>query len=153
MGAAFCVPDSWDEATREAAMHKLAAMGLPAALARDAAALHASGADDAARAAWALARAQAAGYVPDPAACEWYQSPDVTAAHGGDCDDLCILLVALARALDLPCRIVRLPQPGAAEDHVLCTVWARGAWRWAEPSIAGARLGEHPADALRRLNR
>ncbi|HVY65955.1 MAG TPA: hypothetical protein VHH11_14125, partial [Gammaproteobacteria bacterium] len=104
-------------------------------------------------AAYALRVAQGAGYVPDPVECptDWYQRADVTLRHGGDCDDLARLLVALGYAWGVRARLVVLPFPERPQDHLTVQLWHCGAWQWAEPSLPGARLGEAPEAAAARL--
>lgn len=92
-------------------------------------------------------------YRPDPAGDEVFQDADETIAHGGDCEDLAALFVALARLVGLRTKIVWLNQQihGAALNHVFAQVLVDGEWLDAESSIAGAQLGEAPATAARRL--
>lgn len=46
-------------------------------------------------------------YVHDPAVDEWLQSGDITLYnHSGDCDDMSILIAAVARLLGIPARLV-----------------------------------------------
>jgi hypothetical protein len=65
----------------------------------------------------------------------------------GDCDDMARLLVALARSIGLDAQIVALPGRGGQPVHASCTVLGQ----WADPSMPGARFGEHPIAAYRRL--
>jgi len=106
----------------------------------------------------ALAFVQRLPYRHDPPGVDTYQGVAWTLAHGGDCEDLSALFVALLRALAghyrlaLAARVRWLARPGAQEDHI--TSEARcdgGAWRWAECSVRGALLGEYPPDAAARL--
>lgn len=70
----------------------------------------------------------------------------------GDCDDSARALMALVRALDIPCRLETLPEraTGKVPLHVAAQVQLGGAWEWLETSI-DARAGEHPIRAARRL--
>lgn len=109
-------------------------------------------------------------FQPDPH--EWtdgdlYQSARSTwQARRGDCDDTAPLLAAMMRAAGLRARLVAMSSPryGWQPRHVsvqvllpCCSKCRRsaGAWRWtwAEPTIAGAQLGEHPQAAAMRLRR
>ncbi len=107
---------------------------------------------------WCLALAQAAGYRPDPPG-EWYQAPWYTVEHGGDCEDLAVLVVALLRLSGIVARLVWIDQPEADLNHVSAEAWLdadddlRWDWRWTEPSVCGARLGEEPRDAVERTGR
>ena len=95
-------------------------------------------------------------YRPDPAGDEVFQDAHETIAHGGDCEDLATLFVALTRLVGLRAQIVWLNQQihGAALNHVFAQVFVDGRWLDAESSIAGALLGDTPAKAatLRRGN-
>jgi transglutaminase-like putative cysteine protease len=111
------------------------------------------GACDLDAAACALAAAQAVPYVPDPPG-EWFQPVAYTLAHGGDCEDLAALVVALARALGLPARVVWMEEdPRLPLNHVSAQIFARGVWLWAEATVPGARLGEEPHAAVARTGR
>lgn len=70
---------------------------------------------------------------------------------GGDCEDRAALFAALARVAGARVVIVWQPQQGVAEDHVTTKVFLDGAWRWADPTVPGARIGEEPHDAVARL--
>lgn len=69
-------------------------------------------------------------------------------AVGGDCDDMARLLVALLRALHVPARLATLGDPPI---HVAAQVHTFTGWQWLEATVRGARVGEAPADACRRL--
>jgi transglutaminase-like putative cysteine protease len=105
------------------------------------------------RAAHVLELVQRLNYRPDPPGLEIFQSAEETIARGGDCEDLATLFVALARLVGLRAKIVWLNQQihGAALNHVYARVLVDAQWLDAECSIAGARLGEAPSDAARRL--
>jgi transglutaminase-like putative cysteine protease len=92
-------------------------------------------------------------YRPDPAGDEVFQDAHETIAHGGDCEDLATLFVALARLVGLRAKIVWLNQQihGAALNHVFAQVFVDGRWLDVESSIAGAQLGEAPSAAASRL--
>ncbi|MDP3275739.1 MAG: transglutaminase-like domain-containing protein [Deltaproteobacteria bacterium] len=92
-------------------------------------------------------------YRADPAGQEVFQSVRETLAEGGDCEDLAALFVSIATVLGLRARLVWLHQQihGAMLNHVYPQVLLEGAWVDADPSVAGARLGESPASAVARL--
>jgi transglutaminase-like putative cysteine protease len=84
---------------------------------------------------------------------ECWQSADYTLRRReGDCEDWAVLAAALASLLDVPWKLRWLRQPGSAWDHVTLELQPGDTWEWAEPSIAGAQLGEHPYTAAARLN-
>lgn len=69
----------------------------------------------------------------------------------GDCDDVAPLLAALFRSVGLRSAVVGMrPRRARYPAHVSAMVWVGGAWRWAEGTV-GAKLGEHPTAAARRL--
>lgn len=115
------------------------------------------------RAAEVLARAQRrVRFLPDPgerAGVELYRTARETIAAGeGDCDDAAPLLVAVFRALGYRARLVAMRSPRQAAQgpyprHVSAQVSVDGgrSWWWAEPTVRGARLGEHPYAAAARL--
>lgn len=79
---------------------------------------------------------------------ETFQSAAETWKLGlGDCDDMARLLVALARSIGLDAAVVALPGRNGTPVHASCTLLGR----WADPSMPGARFGEHPLAAFRRL--
>ena len=75
----------------------------------------------------------------------------------GDCEDMSILFVALARALGFRANTMWIQQDGAFQNHVAATVYIptviapSGAPMWAETTIDGARIGEHPWVVVERL--
>lgn len=107
-----------------------------------------------------LSFVQSVGYHEDRPGEEWFQRPDYTLRHGGDCEDLSTLFVALAKTLGLRARLEWFTQPNASLNHVTSKVWLgpnhrvpvdEDGWAWAETTMRGARLGECPYDALERL--
>ncbi len=102
-------------------------------------------------AALALAETQALPYVAPPDGQQWFQPVTQTEATGGDCGNLAANLVARLRALGLTAQVIWITQTGQRVNHVTVAVWLGGEWRWAEPSIKGAALGESPYDAVRRV--
>ncbi len=100
------------------------------------------------------------GYVDDPDG-EWYQGVRYTLEHGGDCEDMATLFVAMASCVGIPARLVWLEQPKARLNHVTAQVLVpkpsgllgrssgEPDWRWAEPTIRSAKIGEHPYEAAR----
>jgi transglutaminase-like putative cysteine protease len=75
----------------------------------------------------------------------------------GDCEDLSILYVALARAAGFRAMPVWVQQDGAFQNHVAAVVYLptvvapSGEPRWAETTIEGAQIGEHPWVVVERL--
>jgi len=100
------------------------------------------------------------GYVPDPDG-EWYQGVRYTLEHGGDCEDMAVLLVAMAACVDIRGKLIWLEQPKARLNHVTAKVFVEDGgsffrkpsgkllWEWAEPTISKAKVGQHPYDAAR----
>lgn len=106
---------------------------------------------DAEKSSWILRRVQALRYAVD-ASGDCVATPrEVLLAGGGDCKRLSILLSASLHVLQVPNCIVWVMQPGAPLNHVSVLVWVSGEWVWSDPSVAGARLGEAPYAASRRL--
>lgn len=96
-----------------------------------------------------LAFTQRLPYYPDPPG-EWFQSARYTLAHGGDCEDLASLFVALCRFVGIQARTVWMDESGQY-NHVTAQVLIDGKWLWAESILPGAGLGEEPHAALARL--
>lgn len=75
----------------------------------------------------------------------------------GDCEDLAILYVSLARAAGFRAMPVWVQQDGAFQNHVAAVVYVptvlspSGEPRWAETTIEGAQIGEHPWVVVERL--
>lgn len=89
-------------------------------------------------------------YVDDTSGEEWFQGVLYTLQHGGDCEDLSALLVALALAAGIPARVEWLDlqgSQGATMNHVAVRLGPHG--EWAETIVPGAQLGVHPLDAAR----
>ena len=93
-------------------------------------------------------------YVSDPVSAageptEQFQSVSETLDDGGDCEDLSALLCALFTLIGLRARLVWIDYEhlGAEQNHVSVKVQVNGTWMWAEPSVAGAVLGEEPRHA------
>lgn len=80
-----------------------------------------------------------------PEAVETFEDTWTTLELGGDCDDLVRALLATARSVGLGARPTIYPPA-----HVTAELWDGTRYRWAETTIAGARLGEDPRAALRR---
>jgi len=101
-----------------------------------------------------LASVQALPYVPDPPGKPFdLVRPAVeTQFVGGDCEDLAVLLCALYRRLGVRWGLVWIDQGdwSAPLDHVTAEVFLRNQWFWTDPTVPGARVGEHPYDAVRR---
>lgn len=98
----------------------------------------------------ALRVAQRAGYQRDMPG-EWFQPVRYTVVHGGDCEDLASLYVALAWILGLSAKLLWLSQPDKPLDHVCAQVQIGRQWMWADASVCGARVGESPYAAMDRL--
>lgn len=100
------------------------------------------------------------GYIDDPEG-EWYQGVRYTLSHGGDCEDMATLFVAMCACVGISARLAWLEQPSARLNHVTAQVFlpkasgllSRGPaspqWLWAEPTISSAKIGQHPYDAAR----
>lgn len=95
------------------------------------------------------------GYVGElvdflPESVELFRPTQNTIEDGiGDCDCSARAYLALARAAGLKAGLATLGQP---PTHVAPVVnLGRGRWVWAETSVRGAELGEHPIEAARRL--
>ena len=93
-------------------------------------------------------------YYPDPPGeSDWISDPCHALVVGGDCEDLSVLLVALWAACGLTARVVWIAQPEAGQDHVSAEVLLPRAAGWlpGEGTVRGARLGEDPYVAAKRL--
>lgn len=105
-------------------------------------------------------------YRRDPAGEDWHQDTATTLREGGDCEDLATALAALLRlgayfyGLKLKTRLVWTRRAGG-QDHVVLQVRVGDGhdtgddpddgWEWLDPSLVGARRGEQPEAAARRL--
>jgi len=75
----------------------------------------------------------------------------------GDCEDTSVLYAALANAVPLVSgipmsgRVEWLSQPDSPQNHVAASVTLPSGQAWVETTLPGARIGEHPYDALARL--
>jgi hypothetical protein len=99
----------------------------------------------------ALVYVQGLPYAADPPG-EYVQGAAYTAAWGGDCEDLAGLLHVLVGIGGHRARLVWLAQPWATLDHVSAqVVIVPCGWTWCEPTLPGARVGEDPYSAARRL--
>lgn len=97
-----------------------------------------------------LSTVQLLPYVPDASpGVDDVCDPAVILSRGGDCEDRAALFAALARAAGYRAELVWQSQE-ADQDHVTVRVWIDGAWRWADPTVPGAAIGEEPHDAARR---
>lgn len=104
-------------------------------------------------AARALARAQTFPYAPDDAGTVDLVTVDRATfeREGGDCEERAVWLAAALAAARIPAELVWLSQPGQEADHVTVRAHLDGRWLWADPTVPGARLGEHPQDAADRV--
>ena len=99
----------------------------------------------------ALLVVQGLPYRSDPVGTDDWVSPVAeTLRCGGDCEDLSAALACLFVAQGYATELVWLTQRGDL-DHVTVRVEVQGAWLWAESTVQGARLGEYPYDAARRV--
>jgi len=88
-------------------------------------------------------------FLPEPV--ELFRPADRILEDGiGDCDCSARAYLALARAAGLEAGLATLGDP---PTHVAPVVHLgeRAGWAWAETSVRGAELGEHPIAAARRL--
>lgn len=75
----------------------------------------------------------------------------------GDCEDTSVLYAALVNAVPLVSgipmagRVEWLSQPDSPQNHVAASVTLPSGQAWVETTLPGARIGEHPYDALARL--
>jgi hypothetical protein len=70
----------------------------------------------------------------------------------GDCEDLAMAFCAFAMVVGIPARCVWLPQPNSPQNHVAAVSCdLPEGCVWVETTLPGARVGEHPYDAYRRL--
>lgn len=131
---------------------ELAARGLPAP--RGASVVELVGLD--------LLAAQALPYRHDPPGVADVVSLSLACVErdGGDCEERSVYLVARVTARAALTRAgVRaelgwIPQEWAPLDHVTARVYIPGrAWLWADATVPGAAVGEHPWTAARRLRR
>lgn len=82
---------------------------------------------------------------------EVFQSGPFTLRRGeGDCDCHARLVYALLLAGGMRPRLAFLHR-GGPPIHVLVQVYHSGEWVWLETTVKGARFGEHPWTAARRL--
>lgn len=101
----------------------------------------------------ALREVQALPYTPDPPGSVDLLSLSLACVErvGGDCEERAALFAARCDAMRVRAAVVWVPQPWARLDHVSSQVMVQGRWCWADATVPGARLGEHPWDAARRL--
>lgn len=98
----------------------------------------------------ALAQVHRLPYVGDPPTQDCYRDVEMTALRGGECKALNVFLVALFMRLGLQAEVVWIMQPGRPLNHVSSIVYLDDLPLWADASIAGAKLGESPYEALQR---
>lgn len=98
----------------------------------------------------ALKEAHKLPYVSDPPTEDCYRNVEMTAQQGGECKALNVFLVALLLRLGVRAEVVWIDQKDRPLNHVTSLVWLDEQPLWADASIAGARLGESPYEALPR---
>lgn len=106
------------------------------------------------RAGYWLAKVQAIPYASDPVGVADEVERDVRKALAGpiDCEERSMLVAAMCAADGIDAEVAWIPQRPAPLDHVTALVWLGGdAAAWADGTIPGARVGEHPRDAARRV--
>jgi hypothetical protein len=115
-----------------------------------------SGAGEREIAAEALSSAQHLEYHPHPEVAEpfgdFFQRPDYTIDHGGNCEDLSVTLVAVLAHLGITAMTVWVFQKDRPLNHVAVQVLLGNSWEWADPTIGPAKLGESPYQSLARLS-
>jgi hypothetical protein len=98
-------------------------------------------------------------YIPDPLTAlkgyvELVQAPFRTLyRRGGDCDDTSTLMAASALALGMRPKFVVLktnPKTPDEWSHVYCSVFAQGAWRGVDTTVASSYVGWEPEKYLAR---
>jgi hypothetical protein len=99
----------------------------------------------------ALYAAQQLPYVADPPGTDVFCNAGRTIVRGGDCDKKVVVLLALARSRGVQGRPVWMLQPWSNMDHVSAELKTAGRLEWADATLPGAALGEHPYLALMRL--
>ena len=87
-----------------------------------------------------------------PESVELFRPAETTLEDGiGDCDCSARAYLALARAAGLQAGLATLGTPPVHVAPVVQLGEGAAGWAWAETSIRGAELGEHPLAAARRL--
>ena len=105
-----------------------------------------------ARAEAVAALVQALPYVDDPpGTVDVVRAPCETLSVGGDCDCRATLAAALCELAGVPWRLAWIVQPDDPLDHVLLQVHVGRGWEWLDVTVPGARVGEHPRDAVARV--
>jgi transglutaminase-like putative cysteine protease len=91
-------------------------------------------------------------YTRDPQAVELVQSPRVTLREGhGDCDDIAILIAALAEAVGMQAAFLAVKADRRVPNefsHVLAIIHTQEGWRGADTTVAEGYLGWVPPEAL-----
>ncbi len=119
-----------------------------------------------------LATVQNVGYAADFPG-DWMQPVEYTLEHGGDCEDLTNLMLAVCWILGIHAHNIWLDQPDEPLNHITgalglpseyrpsfagavpikaAPVVPGVTWWWADTTVTGARLGEWVYDANDRLN-
>jgi transglutaminase-like putative cysteine protease len=92
-------------------------------------------------------------YLPDPVGVELVREPGALISRGaGDCDDMSVLLAALASCIGIPVRFVAIATTPEGFDHVYPELWidALDAWLPADAAVPGVPIG-WSAPAVQRM--
>lgn len=91
-------------------------------------------------------------YDPDPTGGEAVRLPTlVLGSRKGDAEELAVVFVAMCRCANVEAALAWLDQPQHAVNHVFARVKVGDRWLDAETTLRGARVGEAPYEAMRRL--
>jgi hypothetical protein len=105
-------------------------------------------------AAEALRAVQSLPVVADPPGREVFQPVAATLQIGGDCEDHSAALVTVLELNGIPTRLVWMTlEPEFPLNHISAQISLDGGitWQWAEPSVIGAQIGQHPLQAAEML--
>lgn len=87
--------------------------------------------------------------LPAPGAS---RSPITGTGKGrGDCEDMVVLYVAMARSVGMGAHVIWVSQPDQPSSHVAASLVVDGIPEWVETTIPGALIGEAPYVAAERL--
>ena len=101
-------------------------------------------------------------FIPDPRTkkkdgyVELVQAPFYTLdRRAGDCDDMSVLLAAMAMAIGMPARFVAIVDPMMSKtefSHVYAAAKANGQWTSMDASVKTKPLGWEPPRYVKRLD-